>query len=568
MLVMVYACAVNTAKGAETSSLVLSPPYSSPSFSPPTRVVTSAHDDSAGVVTGCIDPRIYGAIMGNPGAAPGAYVVNTRAVQRALDEAGHNAAAAATAATTALTDIASTTTEATKVIAAAAPTATATQRVKGQQPTCVSVQGGDYVAGTLRPRSGTTLRVEAGARLLSVVNKTESIGFLVLENVSDVDLAGGGTVYGNAEHYISHFQPEYDRFEPTAPDGGRPRLVHLMGAHNVSIRDLRLENASDWHLHIAGSHSVVVDGVQVRGDARFPNNDGIDPDSSTDVTIRNCDIDVADDGICLKATRGLGPLARVLVVNTTIRSRSHAIKFGSNTDEEMHHVLFENITVRDSNGGLAIQARGPGDIHNVTFRNVRVETRYCSPRWWGNGDWFSITAEPRNIGDAIGRTYDICLQNVTARTENGGLVSGRAHGVQNLTLRNVRVTLAAWSNFSTGDGPPCALAHTAPANRNTTCMGTADHRPAAADGHGCGYTCREAALADGLRLENVQGALLDGFHVIFEHHIAAVSAAVLADSARFGTAKAVAARPSWYGKCVRQTNGTSDVKVRGGSCVL
>ena len=43
-----------------------------------------------------------------------------------------------------------------------------------------------------------------------------------------------------------------------------------------------------------------VDGLHIHGDWRFPNNDGIDPDSSTDVEIRHTRIDVADDGICPK----------------------------------------------------------------------------------------------------------------------------------------------------------------------------------------------------------------------------------------------------------------------------
>lgn len=188
-----------------------------------------------------------------------------------------------------------------------------------------------------------------------------------------------------------------------------------------------------------------------------PNNDGIDPDSSTDVRITNCNINVADDGICPKSTTGSGPLRDLYVANCTIRSKSHAIKFGSNTDTEMSNVAFENITIWDSNSGIAMQNRGAGDVHNVTFRDLRVETRYVAPRWWGNGEWLSITSQPRNPGDSIGRCYDILLDGITARSENGGLVSGRAHGVQNITLRNVHVTIDRFGNYSNGSGPPCCI---------------------------------------------------------------------------------------------------------------
>lgn len=61
--------------------------------------------------------------------------------------------------------------------------------------------------------------------------------------------------------------------------------------------------------------------------------------------------------------------------NTIIRSKSHAIKFGSNTDEDMYNIVFDNITIFDSNGGLSIQQRGQGDIYNVTWSNIVMETR-------------------------------------------------------------------------------------------------------------------------------------------------------------------------------------------------
>ena len=53
----------------------------------------------------------------------------------------------------------------------------------------------------------------------------------------------------------------------------------------------------------------------------------------------------------------MGPLANLHVHNCTIRSKSHAIKFGSNTDEDMHDIVFDNIEIVDSNSGLSIQQR-------------------------------------------------------------------------------------------------------------------------------------------------------------------------------------------------------------------
>jgi hypothetical protein len=114
-------------------------------------------------------------------------------------------------------------------------------------------------------------------------------------------------------------------------------------------------------------------------------------------------------GICIKSSAGFGEVANVVVRNTTVRSkygkalassarsatrfhrykralsfshahlplllsaglrslrhmlglvswciRSSAIKFGSNTDEDCHDLVFSNITIWDSNRGLGIQQR-------------------------------------------------------------------------------------------------------------------------------------------------------------------------------------------------------------------
>ena len=56
--------------------------------------------------------------------------------------------------------------------------------------------------------------------------------------------------------------------------------------------------------------------------------------------------------MCLKSTAGYGINKNITVINTIIRSKSSAIKFGSNTDEDMYDIHFENITIRDSHRGI------------------------------------------------------------------------------------------------------------------------------------------------------------------------------------------------------------------------
>jgi hypothetical protein len=305
-------------------------------------------------------------------------------------------------------------------------------------------------------------------------------------------------------------------YEPTFPDGQRPRLVYLESSENIAIHHIGLQNASDWHVHALGCRNVTLDNVHIYGDWRFPNNDGVDPESCIDFSITNSDINVADDGVCPKAKKGFGPLKNLLVRNVSIRSKSHAIKFGTNCDVEMSDIVFEDILIWDSNGGLGIQQRSEGDIHNVTFRDIRLETRYVAPRWWGNGEWLTITAEPRHEGDIIGQTYNITFENIFAVSENGGLISGRQNGIRGLVMRNITIVMDAWSNYSAGEGPKCQQKDTSGVGDNEIiCMGTHDHRPSFEEDANCSYYCRTPGLADGIYLENVHDAHFHHFSVTF-----------------------------------------------------
>jgi hypothetical protein len=205
------------------------------------------------------------------------------------------------------------------------------------------------------------------------------------------------------------------------------------------------------------SSDLWVEGVDIYGDSRFPNNDGFDPQSCRNVTLRHSAIDVADDGICPKADKAMGELAGLYVHNVTIRSKSHAIKFGSNTDTTMRDIVFDNITIWDSNGGLSVQQRSEGDVVNVTWSNIVVETRLQAPRWWGNGEWLGFTNAPRGNGHATGAVRQHRFVNISGRSESGGLLSGLSGpvGATDISFENVHITIAAWGNYSTGAGPRC-----------------------------------------------------------------------------------------------------------------
>ena len=459
-----------------------------------------------------------------------------------------------------------------------------TQHARG----CVAVGPGDWPVRGVTVRSNTTFVIKAGARLVSKINVTVT-AVVQVHQAEHVTLEGGGGIHGHAEEAWSYFSDKDARMAPVAVDGSmaRPHTLLITNSKDVHVHHLFLHNSTDWTFRMDASEDIYVDSLDIYGDERFPNNDGIDPESCINVTIVNSHINVADDALCPKA--GNGPLQGLTVRNTTLRSRSGAIKFGSNTGPgKMSDILFDNCTIWSSNGGMKIQGRGggstPADIVNVTWSNIRVETQYHSPRWWGNGDWLGITLLPRSPGDSVGTARQLRFINITGRSENGGLLSSlQGGGLTDVLFENVHIKIETWSNYSqgsadgktgpvgpgwpqgvmcgrdplicgsdnktcTGQGVAGSLGPPLPphsAAQSLPCFGTHDYRPH--NGGSCSYYCRTPSKAHGLYVENVHGLTLKNVTFEFEQP-----------------------RQSWFGNCLKVDNrstgvvGAADVHCIGG----
>ncbi|KAI7845668.1 hypothetical protein COHA_000782 [Chlorella ohadii] len=204
-------------------------------------------------------------------------------------------------------------------------------------------------------------------------------------------------------------------------DECRPRLLGVLDSGDVKISGITLTDPVYWALHVWRGVRVVIDGVTIRGDRGIPNTDGIDVDGSRYVTIRNVDIDTADDAIAVKAT-GKWPTSHV--------------------------------TVTGSKDG--------GDVSHVVFSNIAVSTRYTDSSWWGAAEPIYITAVPRTAGTKVGKASDIAFRDITVTAENGLFIQGGPLGggpghllhtpfsLYGLVLQRIRITQEKRSNYAGG----------------------------------------------------------------------------------------------------------------------
>jgi polygalacturonase len=282
----------------------------------------------------------------------------------------------------------------TAAFAAAAAAAHAYWLAGGGPATLLAPAPGTFFSGQIEILSGVTLLVQPGARLLASANVSDypasAWAFLYASGASDIGVTGGGVVDGNFEAYVAGYDAPTVQLQPRGWPGCsgecRPRLAQFIDTQRVAVSAVTFTGSPDWTFHLLNCSYVHVFNWTQHGDERWPNNDGIDIDSSSHVLLEDSTIDTADDGVCIKGSAVGGVSVNVTVRNCRVRSRSSAIKYGSNCPIPMSGHVFEDIEVFDSNRALALQARDGGLLSNITFRRISITgTRLWPWKWWGDG---------------------------------------------------------------------------------------------------------------------------------------------------------------------------------------
>jgi polygalacturonase len=233
----------------------------------------------------------------------------------------------------------------------------------------IAFRPGTYLTGSLFLKTGTHLRIDEGVVLRGAqdiaaypIMATRVAGIemqwpAALINVyqqNNVNISGKGTVDGDGKIWWDlYWKMRREEYEPKGLrwavdyDCRRPRLIQIYESSNVNLEDLTLKRSGFWTVHICYSRKVTVDGVTIRNntpESKGPSTDGVDIDSSTDVTVANCDIECNDDAICLKAGRdadGLRvnkPSEKISIHDNTVRAGAAGITFGSETSGGIRNV--------------------------------------------------------------------------------------------------------------------------------------------------------------------------------------------------------------------------------------
>lgn len=299
----------------------------------------------------------------------------------------------------------------------------------------VAFKPGVYLTGAIFLKSGVRFRVDAGVTLRGVqdlaaypemptriagIEMTWPAALINVYKQSNVKIFGKGIIDGQGKYWWDRYRELRKEYEPKGLrwasdyDAKRVRLIQVYDSSNVQLRDLTLQRSGFWTVQLSYSKDIQVDGLTIQNniDGRGPSTDGIDVDSSSNISIAHCDISCNDDALCMKAGRDFDglrvnrPTENVTVRDCTIRQGAAGITIGSETSGGIHNVKVSGLHVmHDVPKGICFKSakvRG-GVVSDIEIRDVNLDG-VATPisvtlNWNPSYSYAQIPADAKNIPD-------------------------------------------------------------------------------------------------------------------------------------------------------------------------
>ena len=355
----------------------------------------------------------------------------------------------------------------TRSLQAAIDSANAIYVANGEKQTVI-LPPGQYVSGSIYLKSGVTLMISEGATLLGSTNPFDYVkdpvcrwtALIFAVRQHDIGITGKGTIDGrgwevanNLVQYI-HLGLVNDPLKYDRPnESNRPENIHFRECENVTISRITLRNPASWNQQYDQCRHLVIEDQTVDSKSYW-NNDGVDIVDCSDVVIRNCSMDAADDVFCFKSHSVDGVCENVSVENCYGRSSANGIKFGTMTRGKFRHFRFRNIVLRDTyRSAITIASVDGATVEDIEIDGLRA-THTGNPlflrfaeRREGKGTPCLKDIVIRNVEVEVpldkpdaGYSYEGPVEDLPRNVSPSSIVGTPGHRIQNVLLENVVFT--------------------------------------------------------------------------------------------------------------------------------
>ena len=253
------------------------------------------------------------------------------------------------------------------------------------------VPSGRFLTAPILLKSNITLDLDAGAEIVFTDDETrfplvdtEFEGIpgkaympcIYALNAQNVRITGAGTIYGSGAKW-------WRKLREGSLAYPRPYLVCFQNCRDVKMDGVTLVNSPCWTVHPLYCDHVDIAHLIIRNPANSPNTDGINPDSSANVRIADCLIDVGDDCIAIKAgtedTPNKCPCENIIITGCHMLHGHGGVVIGSEMSGGVKNVLVTNCVFRGTDRGIRLKTRRGrgGCAENLSFSQILMEDVSC-----------------------------------------------------------------------------------------------------------------------------------------------------------------------------------------------
>lgn len=205
----------------------------------------------------------------------------------------------------------------------------------------------------------------------------------------------------------------------------RARLIEPRYCKNFVIEGVTIQNPAFWGIHPYVCDNVRIENVVFKAPVTAPNTDGIDPDSCSNVVIRNFSATCGDDAIAIKSGkdaegRAFNVSSHDILIEGGVIGPSSAINIGSEMSGGVYNIMVRGVTFKGALFSSRIKsARGRGGyVRNVTFEDIVMLDNIVGP----GISMFYADGEPLAPNDP-GTPH---ISDVTYRTHSGNALTAGA----------------------------------------------------------------------------------------------------------------------------------------------
>lgn len=253
----------------------------------------------------------------------------------------------------------------------------------------VYVPPGQWLTGAIHLKSNVNLHVDEDAELLFSDHKNDYLPavhtswegmecynyspLVYAIDCENIAISGKGTLRAIMDNWLPWYNrppahmnalkklhkmastgvPVIERQMAKGENNMRPQFIQFYRCHNILIEDISIKNSPFWVIHPVLVNGGVVRRVNIY--AMGHNNDGCDPEFSSNLLIENCVFEQGDDAISIKSGRN---------------------QDGWRIGQPSENIVIRNCVVREGNQMLAIGSELSGGVRNVYMTNCSYPYRY------------------------------------------------------------------------------------------------------------------------------------------------------------------------------------------------